>query len=116
LNFSSAYHPQMDGQTERVNQILEDMLRACAFKDKKSWDKCLPYAEFSYNNNYQESLKMSSFEVLYGPPRFLQKFKTCQVNAFHLNSNRKILNNLIGYISCHAYFLFLSPRSISLFG
>jgi transposase InsO family protein len=46
LNFSSAYHPQTDGQTERVNQILEDMLRACALKDKKSWDKCLPYAEF----------------------------------------------------------------------
>jgi hypothetical protein len=66
LNFSSAYHPQNDGQTERVNQILEDMLRACALKDKRSWDKCLPYAEFSYNNSYQESLKMSPFEVLYG--------------------------------------------------
>jgi hypothetical protein len=66
LNFSSAYHPQMDGQTKRVNQILEDMLRACALKDRKSWDKCLLYAEFSYNNSYQESLKMSPFEVLYG--------------------------------------------------
>jgi Glu-tRNA(Gln) amidotransferase subunit E-like FAD-binding protein len=40
LNFSSAYHPQTDGQTERVNQILEDMLRAYALKDRKSWDKC----------------------------------------------------------------------------
>jgi hypothetical protein len=51
LNFSSVYHPQTDGQTERVNQILEDMLRACALKDKKSWDKYLPYAEFFYNNS-----------------------------------------------------------------
>jgi hypothetical protein len=42
------------------------MLRACALKDRKSWDKCLLYAEFSYNNSYQESLKMSPFEVLYG--------------------------------------------------
>jgi hypothetical protein len=66
LNFSSAYHPQMDGQTKRVNQILEDMLRACALKDRKSWDKCLSNAEFSYNNNYQESLKMSPFKVFYG--------------------------------------------------
>jgi transposase InsO family protein len=52
LNFSLAYHPQTDGQTERVNQILEDMLRAYALKDSKSWDKCLPYVEFSYHNNY----------------------------------------------------------------
>jgi hypothetical protein len=42
------------------------MLRACALKDKKSWDKCLPYADFSYNNSYQKSLKMSPLEVLYG--------------------------------------------------
>jgi hypothetical protein len=51
LNFSSAYHPQTDGQTERTNQVLEDMLRACALKHGGSWDKSLPYAEFSYNNS-----------------------------------------------------------------
>jgi hypothetical protein len=44
LKFSSAYHPQTDGQTERTNQILEDMLRACALHDKIGWDKRLPYA------------------------------------------------------------------------
>jgi hypothetical protein len=52
LNFSLVYHPQTDGQTETVNQILKVMLRACALKDSKSWDKCLPYVEFSYNNSY----------------------------------------------------------------
>jgi hypothetical protein len=66
LKFSSAYHPQTDGQIERTNQILEDMLRACALQDKIGWDKRLPYAEFSYNNSYQASLKMSPFEALYG--------------------------------------------------
>jgi hypothetical protein len=66
LKFSSAYYPQTDCQTERTNQILEDMLRACGLQDKIGWDKRLPYAEFSYNNSYQASLKMSPFEALYG--------------------------------------------------
>jgi hypothetical protein len=66
LIHSSAYHPQTDDQTERVNQILEDMLRACMMENRGSWDKHLPLAEFSYNNSYQESLKMAPFEVLYG--------------------------------------------------
>jgi transposase InsO family protein len=51
LNFSSTYHPQTNGQTERTNQVLEDMLRACALKHDRSWDKHLPFAEFSYNNS-----------------------------------------------------------------
>jgi hypothetical protein len=55
-----------DRQTQRTNQILEDMLRACALKYKKSWDKSLPYAEFSYNNSYQASIKMVLYEALYG--------------------------------------------------
>jgi hypothetical protein len=66
LNFSSTYHLQTDGQTERTNQILEDMLRACALKYGKSWDKSLPYAEFSYNNSYQASIEMALYEALYG--------------------------------------------------
>jgi transposase InsO family protein len=66
LRFSSAYHPQTDGQTERFNQILDDLLRACALQYGRSWDKSLLYAEFSYNNIYQESLKMAPFEMMYG--------------------------------------------------
>ena len=63
---SSAYHPQTVGQTERVNQILEDMLRACVISSKGSWEDWLPLAEFSYNNSYQENIKMAPFEALYG--------------------------------------------------
>jgi hypothetical protein len=63
---SSAYHPQTDGQTEMVNQILEDMLRACVIHYGKDWDKCLSLAGFSYNNSYQSSLKMAPFKALYG--------------------------------------------------
>jgi bacterioferritin (cytochrome b1) len=62
---SSTYHPQMDGQTERVDQILEDMLRACVMEHQGSWDKNLPWVEFSYNNSYPESLRMATFEALY---------------------------------------------------
>jgi hypothetical protein len=66
LLHSSAYHPQTSGQTERINQVLEDMLRACVLDFSPKWDECLPLAEFSYNNSYQESIKMAPFEALYG--------------------------------------------------
>jgi hypothetical protein len=65
LIHSLAYHPQTDGQIEHVKQILEDMLRACVLEHQGSWDQNLPSVEFSYNNSYQESLKMAPFEVLY---------------------------------------------------
>ncbi|WVZ89513.1 hypothetical protein U9M48_035905 [Paspalum notatum var. saurae] len=66
IPFGSAYHPQTSGQVERVNQILEDMLRACALTYFTKWDECLPLAEFAYNNSYQKSLDMAPFEALYG--------------------------------------------------
>src|SRR4051812_9189700 len=64
LNFSTAYHPQSQGQVERVNQVLEDMLRACVISFDKKWVESLPFAEFSYNNSYQASLHVAPFEVL----------------------------------------------------
>jgi hypothetical protein len=66
LHFSSPYHLETDGQTERVNQILEDMLRICGLQYGRRWDNNLSYAEFSYNNSYQESLKMVLLKMLYG--------------------------------------------------
>ena len=65
LEFNTAFHPQTDGQTEKVNQILEDMLRASAQDYGSSWDDNFPYVEFSYNNYYHASLKMAPFESLY---------------------------------------------------
>jgi transposase InsO family protein len=68
LLFSTTYHPQTDGQMERVNHILEDMLRMHVIHQPKKWEDYLPLVEFAYNNGYQEALKMSPFEVLYGRP------------------------------------------------
>jgi hypothetical protein len=51
-----------------VNQIIEDMLQACVLNDDLKWDQHLPLAEFSYNNSYQESIKILLFEALYGRP------------------------------------------------
>jgi transposase InsO family protein len=50
LDYSSTYHPQTDGQTERVNQVLKDMLRACVLAYDKCWEDSLASADFSYNN------------------------------------------------------------------
>ena len=66
LDFSTAFHPQTDGQTERVNQILEDMLRACTLDFGGSWDTQLYLVEFAYNNSYQAAIEMAPFEALYG--------------------------------------------------
>jgi transposase InsO family protein len=65
LVHSTTYHPQTDGQTKRVNAVLEDMLRACVLSSRGSWESRVPLAEFAYNNSYQESIKMAPFEAFY---------------------------------------------------
>ncbi|KAJ9544996.1 hypothetical protein OSB04_024703 [Centaurea solstitialis] len=64
--FSTAYHPQTDGQSERTIQTLEDMLRACVLEFAGSWDVHLPLVEFSYNNSYHSTIGMAPYEALYG--------------------------------------------------
>ena len=66
LQFSTAYYPQTDGQSERTIQTLEDMLRACVLDFKTQWDESLPLYEFAYNNSYHSSIGMVPFEALYG--------------------------------------------------
>ncbi|GJS93097.1 putative reverse transcriptase domain-containing protein [Tanacetum coccineum] len=66
LDMSTAYHPQIDGQSERTIQTLEDMLHACAVDFGKGWVNHLSLVEFSYNNIYHASIKAAPFEALYG--------------------------------------------------
>ena len=58
---STAYHPQTDGQTERANRTLEDMLRAYVSYRQTDWDKHLTAAEIAYNNSVQASTGFSPF-------------------------------------------------------
>ncbi|GJT16056.1 putative reverse transcriptase domain-containing protein [Tanacetum coccineum] len=66
LDWSTAYHPETDSQSERTIQTLEDMLRACVLDFGKGWDKHLLLVEFLYNNSYHTSIKAALFEALYG--------------------------------------------------
>ena len=60
-----AYHPQIDRQTERVNQELEQYLRVFIDHRQEQWPDWLGTAEFSYNNKIYSAIKVSSFEVNY---------------------------------------------------
>ena len=60
---STAFHPESDGQTERVNQVIEDMLRAYCNRQPNSWIKYLPLVEFAYNSSHHRSLGMSPFKA-----------------------------------------------------
>lgn len=66
LCLSTAYQPQTDGQSERTIQRLEDMLRACSLEFQGNWDENLPLVEFSYNNSFHSSIKMTPYQALYG--------------------------------------------------
>ena len=66
LTFRTACHPQTDGKTKRVNQIVKDMLQMYVMKNPMKWEDYMHTTGFVYNNGYQDSCKMSPFEVLYG--------------------------------------------------
>ncbi|KAK1632864.1 hypothetical protein QYE76_007179 [Lolium multiflorum] len=66
LLFSSSSHPQTDGQTEVVNRSLSTLLRILVKKNLKSWEECLPHAEFAYNRAKHKTTSRSPFMVVYG--------------------------------------------------
>ena len=68
LTMNTAFHPQSDGQSERIIQVLEDMPGACVLDHKGSWEEHFPLMEFNYNNGYQASIQMAPYETLYGRP------------------------------------------------
>jgi len=74
LKFSSAYHPQTDGQTEVVNRGVETYLRCVTGEKPKHWPSGLSWAKFWFNSNYNSSSKLTPFRALYGidPPQLLK--------------------------------------------
>jgi hypothetical protein len=66
LNLSTMYLPESDGKIERTNIIIEDMLEMYVMDQPSKWEDYIHLVDFSYNNMYCVSLKMSPFEALYG--------------------------------------------------
>ena len=64
--FSTSFHPQTDGQTERTNRTLEDMLRHYVNPYQNDWDEYLTVVEFAINNSWQASIQDTPFHVNYG--------------------------------------------------
>jgi len=66
LQFSTAFHPQTDGQAEVVNRSLGNLLRCLVGENFRAWDLVLPTAEFAYNSSVSRTIGMSPFEVVHG--------------------------------------------------
>jgi hypothetical protein len=82
LMFSSAYHPQTDGQTEVVNRSLGDLLRSLVTEHHSSWDNVLPQAEFAYNDSVNRSTGKSPFQIIYGTqPRGVSELRDSEQTA-----------------------------------
>ena len=66
LKFSTAFQPQIDGQTEIVNRTLENLLRCLVGKKLKTWDLILPMTEFAYNDSVNRTTGLGPFKIVTG--------------------------------------------------
>ena len=71
---TSAFHPQFDDQSEATNKIIAMYLRCLTGDRPHQWLEWLPWAEFWYNSSYQQSLKTSPFELVYGATSSIDPF------------------------------------------
>lgn len=101
---SSAYHPQTDGQTERVNRCIETYLRCFSSTQPKQWKRWLAWGEWSYNTAFHEAIKMTPFEAVYGySPPSIETYVKGTTNAHHVEqellTRDRILRLLHGNLS-----------------
>jgi len=107
LNVSTAYHPETDGQTERTNRTLEQILRAYVGYKQNDWDKHLRLAEFAYNNSEQASTGFAPLKLLtgqdpYTPASFLNLAAASSPVPSTEEFLRKLQNSVKAAIDCMA--------------
>nr|GEW01031.1 RNA-directed DNA polymerase [Tanacetum cinerariifolium] len=90
LKFSTAFHPQTDGQSERTIQTLEDMLRSCALEWTGNWDNYICLVEFAYNNSWHASIKCAPFEMLYGIVPIDASLRECRVKEVKFRREKEL--------------------------